>query len=173
MQGLGLIPSTKEKDGRRKEGRRKGREAWKGRRRRKRVIGGGKDGDDWQVSHLFNPQEAWRSSTKGTHDWYRFNFHSWVGKTIKWPMFSRQEPYQGVALPWAYTEGRTSGFKLQETILHLYQQLYQPLSRKKKKQKPTTITKNLSACLSESKKHIESALTAFQLVYIYLSNLSG
>lgn len=46
MQGLGLSPSTKERDGRREEGRRKGREAWKGKRRRKRIIGGGKDGDD-------------------------------------------------------------------------------------------------------------------------------
>lgn len=44
MQGLGLIPSTKERDGGREEGRRKGRE--EERRGRKRVIGGGKDGDD-------------------------------------------------------------------------------------------------------------------------------
>lgn len=39
----------------------------------------------------------------------------------------------GVALPWAYTEGRTLGFNLQEAILHLCYQLYQPLSRKKKR----------------------------------------
>lgn len=51
----------------------------------------------------------------------------------------------GVALSWAYTEGRTLGFNLQETILHLCYQLYQPLSRKKKK--PDTNNKE-PKCLS-------------------------